>query len=177
MCAPLLAQNLFAPPRLYARGLFPPKPGPRRADSLADTPLWLRAVSPCSYPLIQATHSAKADPPSKSVLYFAPTPTPQVLFFLREGREAFFERSMLNRFSVYSNPRSDCLPQNLQNSSRYIQTGALFFHPSSAWESSLLLFGMHLDPTCSLKASFSGLPPPWNPAGCPHLPAPSVLCN
>lgn len=150
MCVSLLAQNLFVPPCLYAQGLFPLKQRPRRAERLADMPLWLRGVSPCSYPLIQATHAAKADLPSKAVLYFSPSS------LLPSGKEAVFKQSMLNCFSVYSNPRSDCLKQNLQDSFHCIQTGTLFFHPSFAWASSLLLFGMDLNPTCSLKASFQG---------------------
>lgn len=137
------------------------KPRPRRAERRADVLLWLRAASLCSYPLVQGTHAAKADPPSKSVLYFSPPSS------LPMGREAVFEQSMLNRFSVYSHPRSDCLKQNLPNSSHCIQTGALFFHPSFAWVSPLLLFSMDLDPTCSLKASFHGCHLPGTPLAVP----------
>lgn len=115
----------------------------------------------------------KADPPSKSVLYFS-----LLSPLLSKGRKAFCEQSILNHFSVYSHPRSDHLKWNLPNGSHCIQTAALSFHPPE-FCLGVIPPALRHGPRSYLftESQLSGLPPPWSPAGCPHLPAPSVLCS
>lgn len=168
VCTPLLAQNLFVPPRLYAQGLFPPKPSPRKAERLAVMSLWLAHA---------VTLRFRLHPQPKQTHLLNPC-----FILAPEFSSSYGKKSLL--LAEYAKLLL-CLFQSKVRLSQTEPTKQLPLHPNGStilppkFCLGTILSARWHGPRAYLftKSQLLELLLPWNPTACPHLPAPSVLCS